>query len=123
MNSLGRVLHGLGKLSEAEPLLRDLVETAERVLPEGPRKPYVMAAFQGTYGDCLRDMQRYEQAELHLRRSYLGIEAALGPTHEQTRKAQEALIELYQAWGKPDQVSEWRKKLQAASLEAPSADP
>ena len=48
--------------------------------------------------------------------------AALSSDHEQTIRVVGYLIDLYDAWGKPDKAAEWRAKLDAAGEQSDQAD-
>ena len=96
---------------EAELLCRQAVEIAERALPPG--HPLTMA-LAGSWALCLVELKQYEDAESRLLAAYDGMRATLGQDHEQTRRASESLVYLYDAWGKPDQAAEWRAKLPPA---------
>ena len=40
-----------------------------------------------------------------------GRRLKLGDTHQHTQESLNNLIELYEAWGKPEKAEEWRGKL------------
>ena len=67
-----------------------------------------MAAACGGWGMCLTKLERYEEAETQLAAAYEGLEAALGGDHHLTRSAVQALVDLYEAWGKPDKAAQYR---------------
>jgi hypothetical protein len=47
--------------------------------------------------------------------------AAKEPQRRRTRRAAEAVLMLYDAWGKPEKAREWRAKLEAANTAAAQA--
>jgi len=53
------------------------------------------------------DYDRAEQLLLEAIKDRLG----LGDTHPHALKSLNNLIELYEAWGKPEKAEEWRAKL------------
>jgi hypothetical protein len=42
--------------------------------------------------------------------TYQGYLQLYGPEATRTHKARDRLVELYQAWGKPQKAAEWRTK-------------
>ena len=44
--------------------------------------------------------------------AYAGFKDLNGAQDENTQAALEALINLYDAWGKPEKAAEWRAKLE-----------
>jgi thioredoxin-like negative regulator of GroEL len=59
-------------------------------------------------GACLTKLRRYKEAEEQLLTAYTGLKTARGEQHDLTRKTVTRLIELYEAWGKPDQAVPYR---------------
>ena len=59
-----------------------------------------------SYGKCLTELARYEEAEeqLVLAYSFLRDREA---GDEATVRAVETLVELYEAWGKPEKAAEY----------------
>jgi non-specific serine/threonine protein kinase/serine/threonine-protein kinase len=55
--------------------------------------------------------KRYDEAEQELTAALTAARRYLGETHPETRGCILALIELYEAWGKPDEAEKWRAKL------------
>jgi len=53
---------------------------------------------------------RYQDTEELLFEALKGLK--LGDTHPHTLESWHNLIELYEAWGKPEEAEEWRAKLQ-----------
>ena len=62
-------------------------------------------------GRCLTAMRRHGEAETALIEACGILQPALGAADEQCVTAVRALVNLYEAWGKPDQAAEWRAKL------------
>ncbi len=63
------------------------------------------------HGVCLAGLGRYAEAEASLLEGHELIERGFGVEHARTVEAIRALIDLYDAWGKPDKAAEWRAKL------------
>lgn len=66
-------------------------------------------------GQGLSGLKQYAEAETQLREAYQGLVAQKDKLPPAARRAipqtAEALAELYEAWGKKLQATEWRKKL------------
>jgi tetratricopeptide (TPR) repeat protein len=107
-DSLAVAIHGQGRFEEAEALLRDAVEIAERLGLDGYCE---IPTLRRDFGRCLTDLGRYEDAEEQLLAAYEGESAMRGDEHRYTREAVANLVHLYEAWGKPDKGAEWRAKL------------
>jgi len=54
---------------------------------------------------------RYDEAEELLLEAVEGRHLKLGDTHPRTLESWQNLIDLYEAWGKPEKAKEWRAKL------------
>jgi hypothetical protein len=59
-------------------------------------------------GGCLTKLKRYREAEAQLLAAYAGLKPARGEQNDLTRRAVGRLIELYEAWGRPDQAAPYR---------------
>jgi hypothetical protein len=59
-------------------------------------------------------LNRYEEAESQLLEGYEALRGALGEGSPGTRLALEALAELYEGWGKPEQAAEYQALLEEA---------
>ncbi|UCC98001.1 MAG: tetratricopeptide repeat protein, partial [Phycisphaerales bacterium] len=60
---------------------------------------------------------KYDLAEQELGALLKSVRKHLGPTHPETRSCILALIELYEAWNKPEKAEEWRTKLPKTEAE------
>ena len=58
-----------------------------------------------------KEQARYDAAEPLLLEAVEGRRLKLGDTHPHTLESWNNLIELYEAWGKPEKANEWRAKL------------
>ncbi len=56
-------------------------------------------------------MERFEEAENALIEAHKILGEALGVEHARAMESIEALVELYDVWGKPENPDEWRAKL------------
>jgi tetratricopeptide (TPR) repeat protein/tRNA A-37 threonylcarbamoyl transferase component Bud32 len=112
MHNLAELLQVQGKLPEAERLFRQTVETAERGLPDGHWRTAISRC---GWGACLTKLEQYDEAETQLLMGYEGLAAVLGTDHKRTRGAINRLIDLYDAWGKPDKAAEYQAILPDAN--------
>ena len=124
ITEMGAVRLAQGKFSEAEALLRESSALAEKRWPDAAYRFYVMSLLGGS----LSGQKNYADAEPLLRQGYEGLvqrQASLPPYLNVPRRITEALerlVQLYDAWGKPAQATEWKQKLaefqQAANADA-----
>jgi eukaryotic-like serine/threonine-protein kinase len=108
LQNLGTILMLKGDAGAAEPLYREAVEMAQKSLPPGHT---LLAESHNNLGACLTKLKRLPEAEQHLLSGYEGLKTALGPEHARTQKAVSNLVELYNAWGKPEEASRYRSLL------------
>ncbi len=101
----GGILLRQGRFQEAEALYRRLLSTTEAVPPQ--RKGEILALRAGL-GRLLTELGRYDEAEKELLQSYELLEQAFGEERPETQWVIEPLIELYEAWGKPEKAAEFR---------------
>lgn len=104
--------------TEAEAPLREALAIRRKAAPADHRS---IGSVQGLLGWCLTELDQYEEAEPLLIASYQAIQAHRGPQHRRTKEALEHLIDLYEAWDKPDQAAPYRDLLQAPSPSPESA--
>jgi tetratricopeptide (TPR) repeat protein/tRNA A-37 threonylcarbamoyl transferase component Bud32 len=103
--SLGLTLWSLKKADEAEAELRTAHRIAEAAYEEGTLG---LAGYQNYLGRVLGYVGKYTEAETLLIASYDAHVAAHGADSEITAGAAEGLIELYEAWGRPDEAARYR---------------
>ena len=114
MTELALLLMRKGDPKSAEPLLREAVDIRRETLHEGN---WVTANAESMLGECLTALGRYEEAEPLLLSSYDIIDAERGHTGKRTQEALQRIIDLYEAWKKPDSASKYRQLL----LQSPDA--
>jgi tetratricopeptide (TPR) repeat protein/tRNA A-37 threonylcarbamoyl transferase component Bud32 len=103
--SLAFVLRDRGKLAEAESQLRAALAVAERAYPaESPG----LAGYRGGLGTVLVMRGRYREAEPLLLEAYQVQLEAGGAEDQRTIQAADALVELYDAWGRPAEADRYR---------------
>ena len=101
---MGLALLDLGRPREAEPLLRESLELRRAALPPGH---WLIASSESVLGACLTAEGRYREAEALLLRAHAGLEASRGRDHPRTAEARKRLVDLYQAWGRPNLAAAW----------------
>jgi tetratricopeptide (TPR) repeat protein len=110
---LGAVRLAEQRYAEAEPLLREALQLAEKHWPDSGHRYYVMSLLGGS----LAGQAKYFDAEPLLVEGFRGLElhrATLPPYVNPSRRVKESIqrVEaLYGAWGKPAQAAEWKKRL------------
>ncbi len=109
--NLASILLELGRPAEAAPIFAESLATHAEVLGA---EHFGTLIVQTGLGKCLTALERFEEAETHLTAAYEALRVTLGDQHERTNNAREALIELYEAWGKPEQAEEYRGKSEIA---------
>ena len=72
-----------------------------------------MPAYRSIFGRCLTDLKQYDEAEVQLLAAHQGELAMRGERHKNTQEVLANLVHLYESWGKPDKVAEWRARLAA----------
>src|SRR5262249_47457801 len=99
------LLYLKGEYAEAEKMERQAIDTYLKSL-----QPDHLRIFRSRshLGACLVKLKRYREAEEQLLAGYDGLKAALGDRHAETQKATGRLIELYEAWGKPEKADSYR---------------
>jgi serine/threonine protein kinase/tetratricopeptide (TPR) repeat protein len=106
MNNLAGVLRRQAKFDEAEPLYRTALEASRRILGDQHQDTQRLASGLAL---VLEDKGDYAAAE-SLRLAVHDTLKDLPPHSDRKREAIEGLIQLYEAWGKPEKSAEWRAK-------------
>ena len=107
---LGQNLIKQRKYAQAEVLLRQALAIREK----GDRDNWGLFRAQAFLGACLAGQLRYAEAEPLLLEGYQGMlarkERIATPYRDHLDSVREWIIQLYQAWGKPEKAAEWKKK-------------
>jgi serine/threonine-protein kinase len=98
----GLSLARLGRINDAEKVLREAVKLRVELLPRGH---YFTALAQSALGECLVSQHRYVEAESLLIQSYRSLLQSQGVDNPRTLLARGRVRDLYFAWKKPDRVS------------------
>jgi hypothetical protein len=99
-----------GKFAESEPLAREALEAEKKVQPDDWQRYHA----ESLLGESLAGEKKYSEAEPLLLEGYQGMLARKDridvPDRYHLDLAHQWLVQLYQAWGKPEKAAEWRKK-------------
>jgi serine/threonine protein kinase/tetratricopeptide (TPR) repeat protein len=103
------------RYAAAEKILRPCLQTRERF----ERNNWKLFNAKVQLGRCLWGQKKYAEAEPLLLQGYEGMKAAepgLPPNGQKWLiEATRCLVELYDAWGKPEQARTWRQRLNEVS--------
>jgi eukaryotic-like serine/threonine-protein kinase len=119
MAVLGLNLLQQKKSAEAEPILRACLAIRAKKEPDA----WTTFNAKSMLGGALLGQKKYADAEALLIQGYQGMNqrAAKIPEMGKARltEALERLVQLYDAWGKKDKASEWRKNREKAKASQP----
>jgi len=104
---IAELMMARGRNEAALPLIEEAFEIRQAAL--GPTHGFTGSTGR-SLGECLYALGRYTAAEPHLLNSHALFDSTRGPDDELTRKAAEALISLYDAWGKPERAVDLRAR-------------
>jgi non-specific serine/threonine protein kinase/serine/threonine-protein kinase len=114
-NALLTAYVGAGKTTEVVTLATEQVRAARARFPADSIE---LAAALAPPGQALVEVQSYADAEPLLLIAYKALRQSETRSSPQVdtrlRGAGERLVQLYDAWGKPDEAAKWRKDLEAA---------
>lgn len=105
---LGQIAMEQKRYAEAEPLFRECFEIRRESVPEG--NPLIPEA-RSAWSESIAKQGRFEEAEPLLIESYPLIKERRGDGHKRTTEALKRIVDLYQAWGKPDRAEQWKAHL------------
>jgi len=98
------------KYADAEPLLRDSLKIRQLKQPDNWKTFHNKSLLGGS----LLAQGKHADAEPLLLAGYEGLhdrEPKISVTNRfRLKEAQERLVQLYDAWGKPEKAAEWRAK-------------
>ena len=112
---VGKSLHLLAMLERkqgdyvaAEAYCRQALDIRRAELPDGSPR---VAETETLLAACLITLGRFEEAEPLLLNCYSVLEKARTLSSPITQAALLQLVELYEAWDKPEEAARWREKL------------
>jgi serine/threonine-protein kinase len=104
----GLVCGQTGRIDEAEKLLRE----AMRIRAENmPGTHFLRATANGALGEFLTAQKRFPDAEPFLIASYESLKKSQAENSPRRRRALQRLVNLYEAWNKPEQAASYRALL------------
>jgi serine/threonine protein kinase/tetratricopeptide (TPR) repeat protein len=115
--NMGMNLDMMGDFSRAKSLFEEALRIHRK---SSNADDWHLANSQSHYGTCLTHLGLYEQAEANLLAAQEVLQANLGKEHTRTRRNVRRLVELYEAWGKPDKAAEYRTLLEEQSEDTSS---
>ncbi|MDQ3697088.1 MAG: serine/threonine-protein kinase [Gemmatimonadota bacterium] len=115
---LAYLMHLKGEHVVAESLFREGLAMLEAILPPDHDQ---LALNRGKYGVMLTAQSRFAEAESLLVDSYEKLAAGFGADHRDTRLAVSRLVELYEAWNKPERADHYQRA--AATVAGGNASP
>jgi hypothetical protein len=111
---LGKNLLLQKKGAEAEAVLRDCLAIHQQKEPDA----WTTFNMQSLLGGALASQQKYAEAEPLLLQGYQGMKERETKFPAASKMyltmSLERLVQLYEAWGKPDDAAKWKKELEAA---------
>lgn len=114
---LGMSLICADNYSEAERVLTRCLESRRRTLPPGH---WLIGSATSLLGAAVAGQQRWEEAERLLKEGLATMQASEQTPGGRVAEARARLVELYDAWGRPDQAAQFKSKTAApASAPAP----
>jgi hypothetical protein len=110
MSLLGRALARMDSLDAAERWLRESLAVRRANLPPGH---FLVASSESILGDLLRMRKQYPRAEAMLVGAERALVATRGERAPIVADARKRLVDLYDAWGRPEDAARWRAKIAA----------
>ncbi|MCP3959177.1 MAG: serine/threonine protein kinase [bacterium] len=118
LTGLARVAIARGDLVAAERLLKEATEIGRRAFPGGHWR---ISVAESVLGECLTRAGRYREAESLLLGSYRSLRTIRGDRAKTTTKTLDRLVRLYEASGRPEEVSKLRGERQPPAAAGPNA--
>jgi tetratricopeptide (TPR) repeat protein len=106
--NMGGQLMSQGKYDEAQVYLAEALEGFRRVL--GNEHPSTLISIVNMGGQ-LMNQGKYDEAQVYLAEALEGFRRVLGNEHPHTLYSINALVELYDAWEKPEEAKKYRDML------------
>ncbi|MBX3278639.1 MAG: serine/threonine protein kinase [Acidobacteria bacterium] len=105
MSNLAGVYFDKGDYNEAERMYRQVLDVYLKSLQPDH---WMINRTRSLIGGCLIRLKRFREAEEQLLIAHAGLKVSHGDLHTATRRTVSRLLELYQAWDKPEQAAQWR---------------
>ena len=107
-HNLATLYDKLGRYAEAEALFLSTIQTKLRVLGQAHA---ITARTEAALADMFKRQGRYAESEPLALAAHEAYLATLGAQSKQVQGAIKQLVELYDAWGKPEKAAAWRARL------------
>ena len=110
MIATGVALNHLKRFEDAESLVREAIEAATRVLGADHWR---VADGRSILGAAMAGQRRFDDAEALLLEAHAALETSL-PANWRAKKlppATQRLVDLYDAWDRPDDADAWRARI------------
>jgi Tetratricopeptide repeat. len=118
LEEVGQALLEIKDYGQAESLLRESMSLGDRHFPESWHRHHARSLL----GGALLGQQKFKEAEPLLLEGYVGMQAREdqipGDANVPLTQAEERLVQLYDAWNKPDQAAQWRRRLGQCAIES-----
>jgi eukaryotic-like serine/threonine-protein kinase len=108
----GLIFSQTGRIDEAEKLLREAVRIREENMPE---THFLRATANGALGEFLTAQSRFSDAEPLLLASYESLKKSQTENSPRLRRALQRLVNLYDAWNKPEKAAAYRALLSGST--------
>jgi hypothetical protein len=116
---LATILRRQGRSAEALPLYHEALEKRRRLLGDDHRR--TLSVLRGLV-TALIATESFEEAEPLASECYERHARVFEPGAKEYRAVIELLVDLYDAWGQPDQAAEWRAELPPTQPEESQGD-
>lgn len=100
----------MGEAREAKPLLEESLQMHRQRFPERNGRS---ANIESILGSCLTALGMYDDAEPLVLSAYETLDTCRSAPPTQTTTGLDRVVQLYEAWGKPDQAAQWRNRRKA----------
>jgi len=114
LSNFGELLTEKGDFQAAEPIFVEALTIGVKQLGD---KNQDVAKLRSKYGLCLIKLKHFENAEEQLLAALPVLQDSLGEQNEKTQQTINYLIELYEAWSKPNKAEEYRALLKKKELQ------
>jgi serine/threonine protein kinase/tetratricopeptide (TPR) repeat protein len=103
--NLGLLLCDADRGAEGLAMTGDAVRILREVLEPGQ---WEVGAARSAQGHCLGQVGRFAEGERELLAALETVTTALGPDHSRIERIHQRLVELYEAWGRPEEAARYR---------------
>jgi serine/threonine protein kinase/tetratricopeptide (TPR) repeat protein len=105
------LLMGLGRTAGAEPHFRAAYTARRGTEDNSPGAAAALVGAAANLGRCLAKQKRFADAEPFVLEAFTRASKLPTAPPAVVRNSGELVLQLYDAWGKPEKAAEWREKL------------